>query len=443
MLLWGMWSLRAGFAHQPWYVLPDEDTQSFLELEGTAPEALLHVTRADIFSEGIFPPDHDAAVRDLETALRLDPQFSRAWMALARERILQGRLDEARAALETSDRLSPVYPSERLKSAALWTMLGDRDRSLRIARRIASLGPEQTGPVARELLRLGFDTDNVVEVVDFLGLETIDRLALLKVFHRERPGSATVLIDRLPPEDLEYAEVRQYVAPFLMNPLDPVLLGELWSISNPSLSLIDGRILVEDPGIEQPPFAGSFPMGWLNLKDSEATVSWEPMGSMLGGNAGGRIRFSLPRYVRREIQWTCYRFLADTGPAFEIEVEMTPSLARTSQLTFGGTMNPGGDLRGTVEQVIGERPLAMRLRIPDRTAPALVSLHLRWKPLVDPTAAQGDAIFIEGLEILSEDGQAVEGTPVRPETAPPDPAGIPEPVDDLPVLPAPGREDAQ
>jgi adenylate cyclase len=54
--------------------------------------------------------DHDASIGALETSIRLNPSFSQAHHGLGMALILAGRLDEARAALEQVERLSPRDP---------------------------------------------------------------------------------------------------------------------------------------------------------------------------------------------------------------------------------------------------------------------------------------------------------------------------------------------
>jgi len=431
LVVWGASRAVVGFDRQAWYALEAEEPEDFLALEGSAPEPLLHVRRADMLSEDVFPPDHARAIEECRAALVADPMYSRAWLALARERILTGDLAQARAALEASDRFAPVYPSERTESLSLWRMLGDDEKCVQLARRIAALGTEQTAAVAGELLRLGFDPPTVLDAVRFDELGTLGRLALLRVFHKEAPGSAGLLIERLPEEDLEYSELRRYIAPFLMKPLAAPMLGEVWNLSDPALRLVGGMVLVENLNLDQPPFSTGFPMGWLALEKSDASAVWEPGNSQAGGDGTGRIQFTLPRYVRRTVEWPCYRLLADAGPEFEARLHLTPALARSAEVSLVGTMSPDVDLGKAERRAIGETPFELGLIVPARTEPALVTLALRWTPLVDPVGAKADALFVDRLDILLPQG-ATDAPAGGRESRPVELA--PDPVDALPSI---------
>ncbi|MFQ5567437.1 MAG: adenylate/guanylate cyclase domain-containing protein [Paracoccaceae bacterium] len=93
-----------------------EDPAHELELGMAAARQALRIDDKDpvgYFAIGrihMMQGDQDAAVGALETSIRLNPSFSQAHHGLGMALILAGRLDEARAAFEQVERLSPRDP---------------------------------------------------------------------------------------------------------------------------------------------------------------------------------------------------------------------------------------------------------------------------------------------------------------------------------------------
>ncbi len=396
IVCWCAVSLRFHISGNAWYSAGG-DLEAVFAIEASPPVPSFLAQRAEELADNVFPPDLDRSEEDLRNALLHEPQYSRAWLTLSRVRLYENRTAEARSALEHSERLDPAYPSGRLESVSLWKMLGENERALTTARQVAVLGRENAVNAITELLRNGFTTDEVLKAVLFERLTTEQRQLVLGIFAKERLEAVNELATHLTSEDLESPLLRQQLAPVLMRPLDAPLLGEVWGFDRPGLRLIEGRLLVENPGLEQPAFPTAFPMGWQIFAGSEASTTWE-QGSGGSRRTDGHIRLALPRYLRREVSWTCYRFLADVGEEFTVTMHLVPSSSRYARVSLAARA-AGTNLKGDSVEVTGESPFDLAVQVPALDEPGLVSLTLAWKPLTSPTATRSDELLVDGFSI--------------------------------------------
>ncbi len=420
---WALVSFGRYASHRIWYAAASS-SEILFDIEQPPPAPAHLVRRAEEFADNVFPPELDRAEEDVRQALLYEPQYSRAWMTLARVRLLENRRPEAREALLHSDALDPVYPRERLESIMLWKMLGEEDRGLRTATRIAKLGGPEAVEAIAELLRNGYSTDEVLGAVFFDRLTTEQRQVVIGVFAKERRETIAGLVRRLSVEDLESPLVRQQLAPLLMRPLEATLLGETWNIDRPGLRLVGGRILVENPNLQQPAFPTAFPMGWLRLARSEAATTWEQRGSSPAIATDGHLRLALPRYMRSEVRWPCYRFIADAGDGFTVTMHLVPSSTRYARVSLVARVGER-NINGQHTEVTGTTPFDLSVRIPESDEPNLVTLTIAWDPKTTSTAMKADELIVDGISIvLSGDAP--------PEDATTEEAAVPPAEEELP-----------
>ena len=86
--------------------------------------------------------DPAAAVVEIEALLEREPGSARLWTMLGRNRILLGRFDAARAALERAADLNPVAADPPLFLAMCLSELGRPDEAERVLRRLVDRQPQ-------------------------------------------------------------------------------------------------------------------------------------------------------------------------------------------------------------------------------------------------------------------------------------------------------------
>ena len=283
--------------------------------EAAPPRTSVLSDAAAFFSREIMPPDRTRARQLVLLALPLSPMASPLWLALAEQDIFLGRHNEARAALQHADSLDPSYPDQRLAAVQLWTLLGDRERALALARQIGNLDSAGRDEAAQALLRAGFPGDEIMRELELERLGPVELTGVLNVLATTGPEKQRAMLARLPETTLNDEAFRQSAAQAFSNPPDPAIVRKLWQRQSPTLqpySVAGAEIMADNLLLATSPLTDNFWFGWQTLPESSgADAVWLPDTQTPEDFPEVRIDFS-SGYERdsRSFHWTFYRLPA-------------------------------------------------------------------------------------------------------------------------------------
>lgn len=362
--------------------------EAWRELERRGPLAVLReseipttsaalLTRARARSDNAFPPDREGALADLSRALEVEPLRSGTWILLARQQLFLGRTDEGRAALEFSDSLDPWFPRQRLRSAQLWTLLGERDRATSMVQSIASLGEQHRLAAARRLMEMAYPAADVYTMVGGESLPAGECVALLAAIQPANIADARALFGMLNTAHLEDAAYRRG---FLARAIDPYLHGEVvraWSAEENIESGSAAGIVYTNGMLAQPPFAGDFPLGWQRAADRASfTVAWAAPGIVADAEEGS-LRITFPQALREKqtgFSYRAYRFPSSGVEAYRVGMRVRSNLESGTRAWLAVWVN-GESVRGRAVS-LSNAWTEIDVAIKDGTAPGIVDVFL-------------------------------------------------------------------
>lgn len=258
-------------------------------------------------SEEMFPPDRLGAREDLAGALAASPLRSQTWFHHARNELFSGRREYATAAISRADALDPWYPGQRLRSIQFWYLLGERDRAVDLAARMADMGPRQRRDAARELIVMGIEPTEVWSLIVDERLPAGEAGKLLLAMGAVDASGMRTLVGNLQPEYLDDDVYRGDIFRRASNPYLPEILVHVWNHGHgPLLGL--PAVPLENPALDTPPFRVGLPVGWQPPPTRDVyTVSWITP-ELTAGISGGLLRVELPPGAT-SATWNFYRTL--------------------------------------------------------------------------------------------------------------------------------------
>lgn len=332
-LAWGIGRAREGLEREAAAEAYTEDPASLLEAAGPMPLPETHLLRADLYSGRLFPPDHEAALQAAQEALIRDPLAPRAWLIAARENLLLGREDLARAALERSDQLEPHYPRRRLEAIRLWALLGEPERARENARRVSTLSQNYRLLAAQELLYAGLDAEAVFQTTRGEEMTAAERGELIAGIVSFEPGSLEKIVSLISADSFDDSAFRAELAELAIDENEADLLRRLWALEHPSLDS-NAPVLLSNTDLNSPPFSDPFPLGWHSPPDdSPFRIRWV---GPARNDRNGRIHAAIPRYTSRLGRWRVASVLFSAGEPGGVRLRFrhspTPQISTTWRL---------------------------------------------------------------------------------------------------------------
>ena len=378
-----------------------------LEEVGPPPNATATLQVARTLGRDVFPADHQRALDLARLAATQDPLRSTVWLEVAREQLYLGNEDEARAALSRSDELDPRYPRQRLQAVRLWGILGEPERGLEIARRVALLGSQFRDDAGIEALASGYTIDEALAVVRFEEMDDEQLRRFLRSLHGELPAYSPVVWGRLSPERLKSPGLRLALGRMAMKPLQPEYLADLWALEGATPDPATGWLL-QNPGLDQPPYSTSFPLGWL-LPDerNRYRILWQEPTL----DREGHIRIDLPISGRLNLNYHAYRLLQPAGESARLTVNFQSAPPRPARLALNvrdsNTREPVHSVATSLE---GLSETELTARIPSTGEARLLDVGIEWGTDGTTGSALNDPkLLITGIEL--EAASASETSP--------------------------------
>lgn len=315
----------------PVSALPDD----VLVLEATARWAADRAT----------PPQSGMAREALARALALAPLRSRLWIMLGRVQLFDGRGDQARAALAFSDTLDPAFPSERLRAARYWALLGEEDRALALARDAASLDDAGVVEAARALRLMGLSPRAAFDAVYRDGIHPGRFKDLVEALASTDPDAMQALWAGLPDSALDVPDAPRVVVQAALDPLAAGAVLRAWSRAT-GLAPDGQEPYLPNAGLRTNPFDSSLPVGWILPRGGawDGRIRWE---SGTEGEGGAlRVEPPLARGDSNLRHIVLYRFLLppdgrDYRVGLRLAVDRPVALDALLVVSADGVQYPG------------------------------------------------------------------------------------------------------
>lgn len=407
MAAWAVLATRDELARARWDAFaPTPEAPLFADFARLAslrsPDALIESGRT--LEHDLFPARYEEAGALYARAVAVDPLSAGAWFGLAHARLMRGEFDGARAALERSDELDPHYPRRRHASIAMWSALGEPERGLDAARRLARLGGRYRAEAGARLAEAGVPPATIARELtrDAGPLSEEDRVSLAEAI---APATASELEEVAGVLDL--ASVRDpealgRAARLAADPLAFDLAFALIRARDPAAEVLAGRVAIANPTLARAPLDSGFPFGWLPLAARTGLeVRWSGPDGADGGGGALSISFS-PALRREDFRAPILRTPARAGGGFRIEVRMrqNPPQARPASL-----LARGGDgralARAELRSITGASEL-LRLDVPASDRDETLELVLIVPAAPSDRAAAEIVVEIGGIESIRE-----------------------------------------
>lgn len=270
IMAWAFWQVQAAGRIEAWHEGFRQSGTIAIEKPSSVPSESLALLQATSFAaENVFPPNRLMLNEFFRRQVALAPMESGTWLNIARQRIMEGRIPQARAALNYADTLNPAYPSERLDAVQHWALIGERDRARSIALRIARLDFAGRLEAGDALVTAGFKPVEVFEQLDDDQLAPFERANLAVHLMTGDPSLNRELFDFLPDKVLDDPEARAKLIRPLTYPMLPDAASEVWrrqAGGSPEGGLLHNGTLQKNP------FEPGFYLGW-QLKHLAASLT--------------------------------------------------------------------------------------------------------------------------------------------------------------------------
>jgi len=397
-LAWGGLCVSRGFRISATEAAIASGAEATIGLSDAFPLPVYHHAAANHASRSLFPADHTRARDEARSAIFADPLNALGWLIYARESIYLDDREHARAALETSDRLDPRYPTQRLEAIRLWALLGEPQRATELAAHLGALGSGFRSSAAAELVSTGVDSRVALSVT---GGKHLEGSQLMEVLEAMAAVSSSALRDVWP--SLEEAkwedpDVRRRLSRLAERPpVFPAILA-LWS-HDEALEFAANGIPVANQDLSRPPFKSGLNFGWQPAPlEAAATGAWNPAGPS-EEPARGAVRLEFLRGTADRFRWTAYRtsLPAGVGCVVRFRVRLVPS-NRSEVILYatGSGKAQKGDLSRA--DLTGWQDLSVT--VPARDQAEVVSFVLDWRRKGVPGVSEEIVLFVDGLEIL-------------------------------------------
>lgn len=337
-----------------------------------------HVERAQIRISRSFPPAREGARADLVRALHLLPMRSGIWFQVSQNDLFSSRLQDGREALRRSDELDPFFPAQRLRSIQLWSLLGERDRAVALARSVVSLGFEYRREAARELTLMGIDPVAIFDMVWDDELTPVQIGELIVEISTADDKKLDVIFARLADPVLDDKDFRSLALERASRPLAYNIVRELWRRDSPGVMDVGEGVALQNLDLRDPPFRGSLPLGWQQFPlRGVRGGSWvEP--EMAGQDGAGAIRIMFPEATVGQktvpLRYLFYRFPWRGAEPATVTVAVKSSATEGVLLWMTGRVGDDG-LRGGAK-VVGRDWTDLQMKLPPRTSAAMVELYI-------------------------------------------------------------------
>lgn len=396
---WGLWQMHH-HARENRYAEAAADPADLLELSlrEDPPLAQYYLGIADVLSNEVFPANHAGARVAAERALALDPFSSRAWMVLAREHLFLGNDAQARAALQRSDEIDPRWPLQRLEAVRLWILLGDEQKGLDTAVRLAALSPELRRDAAHELISSGYSPRDVFNRLDIHDSTPDDIAGVIEAIRTPSLRQMEEVYSLIPEHAYRDAAFRRRLYHVAVNPLSTSQLLTLWKWHSPHLEDLGDERCIDNPQLRHPPFGVEFPLGWqLPAANAAVTATWQA--APPDNNASGRIRVEVPAFGRTDFRYRYYRFLLPPHQRITVisPVRLDPpgegqALLRAvvGNQEFESTILRGRDIAGWHE---------LSVDLPAFERPQIVEVQLGWNRVARGGDQQDARVYIGGIAL--------------------------------------------
>lgn len=280
------------------------------ELRPPPPDSSLERRFARLLEVDLFPPNYAGSTAALGRALALDPLNSQDWLKLARQRLLTGRTEEARAALRRSDVLDPNFPGQRAEAIQLWAYLGDRDAAMHVAQGIARIDGEGRRTAARELLLSGFTPAEAFAGLNGPSHRGRELAQILSPLITRDTAASRALFAQLPGDVWDSPEFCAEMLPRLARPL---LHKEALRAWHPGFRAMAPealpRVGIVNASLRSRPFDDTTVLGWQQPPRGRNVASRyrSPKDSAAPGERG-TIRLSYADTVENTDATTAWRF---------------------------------------------------------------------------------------------------------------------------------------
>ena len=360
--------------------------------------------RARIRLNNTFPPDRKLVREDFVEAMRRAPLSSGLWLQFAQNELFSGRGDSGRNALMRSDAMDPFYPGQRLRSIQLWSLLGEQDRAVEIARSVADLGFTFRLKAAKELSLMGVEPVAIFDMVYTPDLKPGELGELLNEIRTADATALAAIYTKIPDDYYKDPAFRVLALQRATDPLVYEVTDRIWREVSPSVVEIDGKLLAENPDLLKPPFGGELPLGWqpIPLKGAGGG-GWEEPDLASGKEAAIRVEFpdALVGQMTVSIRYPCYRFPWRGGKPLTVYTRVRGSVDE-GQLAWVSTRIDGERLRcDSVKMNRGWQEI--RFQVPASATPRVIELVLEGRNAERLGEGRG-ALFIGGIRFGQEGG---------------------------------------
>lgn len=402
---WGGWQAMALGSQSRWFAAQRGGPGAILDFGTQDSLRSLEAKRgyADTLAKDIFPPDHERAADLYSQALAQDPLSSELWHRLAREQVLLGRSEFAKASLDRSDQLDPHYPEQRYEAINLWTLLGEPERGARLARRLADLGGSFRQDAARRLNESGMTLASVFRALGCDRLPPEERLGVVAAMLRGRPATQDELAQLF--ETANLAELANpadlsTAAKLASDPLLYDVAVGIWKRYSPGIQMVGGVIPADNLDLGRTPLSERFHYGWQPLDNwVEPESRWvRPDKTDLFEIPHLQLVFHQGR-AKTNFAWRFYRLALppETGAAFQVSIRLRPAERSECRVTL---VVDGKPVQNAEASTINENWQRLDLSCEPAPSARVVELTLgRAERMAGMAAGQSASVLIGALKI--------------------------------------------
>ncbi|MCC7392464.1 hypothetical protein IT571_08935 [Candidatus Sumerlaeota bacterium] len=351
-----------------------------------------------------FPPDRDGVRQDLQEAIVRAPLASELWFSYAQNELFAGNIPQGRAALERSDDLDPFFPGQLLRSIQLWSLLGERDHAIRIARSVVAFGFQFRVKSATELSQMGVAPREIFDMVttgDLTPPQTGELLNAIGTSNREQLRQILAEIPQATYADPQFRLLafKRASAPLMLDALE-----RIWRAESSGAQWLDG-CLVENIDLQNPPFRSEFPLGWQPIPTrGNGGGSW--VAPDAANNQVGSVRISFSR-----VDWGKNGPVSISYPFYQLPWDGKRGLnIHVSVRSDGGSSNAWIATTTRNRRIqspsvkMTESPQRLSLYVPPSTDPEILAISLNARAVGESPEAQ-TSLYISDFSLEAEESQ--------------------------------------
>ncbi|MEO8376326.1 MAG: hypothetical protein ABI579_01535 [Candidatus Sumerlaeota bacterium] len=401
IIVWCRLQLLQQQAVERWDDVKTDGAAASLSFDQLPPLKSAFQDRASIRLNSTFPPDRDGVRADLQQAISRAPLSSDLWFTYAQNELFAGNVSAGRSALLRSDELDPFFPGQLLRSIQLWSLLGEQERAIAIARNVASLGFQYRLRSADELSQMGVSPREIFEMISTNDLSPVQTGNLLNAIRTNSKEQLIQIFDGIPQKTFDDAGFRLLALQRATNPLLPGVIERIWRAESPGAQWLDG-CLVENIDLQKSPFKTEFPLGWQQIP-----AQGNGGGAWVAPDAGNDQRASI-RIAFSRVDWGKDGPVSITFPFYQLPWDGHAGLnVYTSIRSSGGTGNAWLTTitrkhRLQSESIkTSETPQRLSLYIPRSADPEILTISLNARAIGQAPDSQ-TTLFMDGFSIEAE-----------------------------------------